>query len=77
MFEKIVINFKEKSLKERFLLVIGLCFFLMYFVLGLILIFWKELPIAMEQKYRVVFGIVLIVYSFFRFIRFFNSSQEE
>jgi hypothetical protein len=76
MFEKIVINFKEKSLKERFLLVIGLCFFLMYFVLGLILIFWKELPIAMEQKYRVVFGIVLIVYSFFRFIRFFNSSQE-
>jgi|JI61114DRNA_FD_contig_123_49390_length_740_multi_3_in_0_out_2_2 uncharacterized membrane protein (DUF485 family) len=77
MFEKIVINFKEKSLKERFLLVIGLCFFLMYFVLGLILIFWKELPIAMEQKYRVVFGIVLIVYSFFRFIRFFNLSQEE
>ena len=76
MFEKIVINFKEKSLKERFLLVIGLCFFLMYFFLGLILIFWKELPIAMEQKYRVVFGIVLIVYSFFRFIRFFNSSQE-
>ena len=77
MFEKIVINFKEKSLKERFLLVIGLCFFLMYLVLGLILIFWKELPIAMEQKYRVVFGIVLIVYSFFRFIRFFNLSQEE
>jgi hypothetical protein len=76
MFEKIVINFKEKSLKERFLLVIGLCFFLMYFFLGLILIFWKELPIAMEQKYRLVFGIVLIVYSFFRFIRFFNSSQE-
>lgn len=77
MFEKTVINFKKKSLKERFLLVIGVCFFLMYFLLGLILIFWKKLPIAMSQNYRIVFGIVLIVYSFLRFIRFFNANDEE
>jgi len=76
MFEKAMINFKKKSPKERFLLVIGVFFFLMYFVLGLILIFSKKLPIAMEPNYRIDFGVLLIVYSFFRFIRFFNSNEE-
>lgn len=76
MFGKTIINFKEKSLKERFLLVIGILFFLIYLGLGLIIIFWKEFPINMKPSYRVVFGIVLIVYSFFRFMRFFNSNDE-
>ncbi len=76
MFEKTIINFKEKSLKERFLLVIGILFFLIYLGLGLIIIFWKEFPINMKPSYRIAFGIVLIVYSFFRFMRFFNSNEE-
>ncbi|KAB1153735.1 hypothetical protein F6464_13800 [Flavobacterium luteum] len=76
MFEKTIINFKKKSLKERFLLVIGILFFLLYLVLGLVIIFWKEFPINMKPSYRVAFGIVLIVYSFFRFMRFFNSNEE-
>lgn len=66
----------KKSLKERFLLVIGILFFLIYLVLGLIIIFWKELPIAMESNYRIAFGLILIVYSFFRFTRFFNDNKE-
>jgi hypothetical protein len=76
MFGKTIINFKEKSLKERFLLVIGILFFLIYLGLGLIIIFWKEFPINMKPSYRVAFGILLIVYSFFRFMRFFNSNEE-
>ena len=76
MFEKTIINFKKKSPKERFLFVIGAFFFLLYFVLGLILIFWKDLPIVMKPNYRIAFGILLIVYSFFRFMRFFNSNED-
>lgn len=73
MISKLIENFQKKSLKERFLLVIGILFFLIYLTLGLLIIFWKSLPLALEYKYRIVFGITLIVYSFLRFLRFFNK----
>ncbi len=76
MIDKIINNFKKKSLKERFLLVIGILFFLVYLVLALLIIFWKDLPIGMETNYRIAFGLILIVYSFFRFTRFFNDNKE-
>ena len=69
-------NFQKKSLKERFLLVIGILFFLLYLGLGLIIIFWKDFPIQMKPSYRIAFGIILIVYSFLRFLRFFNANKE-
>lgn len=76
MFEKIIVNFRKKSLKERFLLVIGILFFLIYLSMGLTIIFWKEMPITMEYNYRLAFGLLLIVYSFFRFLRFFNENKD-
>ncbi|HPJ10173.1 MAG TPA: hypothetical protein PLS51_06050 [Flavobacterium sp.] len=76
MFGKMIINFKEKSPKERFLLVIGILFFLIYLFLGLAVIFWKALPINMPQNYRIAFGLLLIVYSLIRFLRFFNSNKD-
>lgn len=69
-------NFQKKSLKERFLLVIGMTVFLAYLVLGLIFILWKSMPIAMNFNYRMAFGVLLIVYSFIRFFRIFNSNNE-
>ncbi len=66
----------KKSLKERFLLVIGLLFFMLYFVLGMIVIFWKDFPLVLNTNYRIAFGIILIVYSFLRFLRFFNSNKD-
>lgn len=69
-------NQQKKSPKERFLLVIGILFFLLYLVLGLIVIFWKALPIQMEAKYRVAFGVLMIGYSFLRFMRFFNTDKD-
>jgi len=76
VFGKMIINFKEKSPKERFLLVIGILFFLIYLFLGLAVIFWKKLPINMPQNYRIAFGLLLIVYSLLRFLRFFNSNKD-
>jgi hypothetical protein len=69
-------NFKEKSLAGRFLFVIGLLVLVAYFALGLIFILWESMPILMEPFYRIVFGFLLIVYSFIRFFRIFNSNNE-
>ncbi|RTY86437.1 hypothetical protein EKM00_10855 [Flavobacterium sp. RSP15] len=75
MLKSIRNSIQKKSLKERFFLVLGILFFLVYLVLGLFIIFMKEFPIEMDTKYRIVFGLLLIVYSFFRFIRLINSNN--
>jgi uncharacterized membrane protein (DUF485 family) len=75
MLNNLIDNFQKKSLKERFLLVIGILFFLIYLTLGLIIIFWKEIPLSMSHNYRLAFGVILIVYSFLRFIRFFTKER--
>ena len=77
MLKEIVTNFKKKSLKERFLLVIGMLFFTAYFILGLIFILWKSMPINMEPQYRIAFGVLLVVYAYIRFMRFLANQKEE
>jgi len=69
-------NKEKKSLKERFFLVIGMVFFLVYLATGLAIIFWKKFPIDMKPGYRIAFGVVLIVYSFIRFYRIVNDNKE-
>jgi hypothetical protein len=76
MLKNSIKDFQKKSLKERFLLVIGMMLFLAYLILGLIFIFWKSMPIAMQPTYRIAFGVLLIVYSVIRFFRIFNSNNE-
>jgi hypothetical protein len=66
-------NFKKKSLNERFLLFIRILFFLIYLTFGLLIIFWEKLPLQMSQNYRIALGLILILYAFMRFIRFFNK----
>ena len=67
-------NNQEKSLKERFLLVIGILFFIIYLTFGLAIIFWKEIPLVMPYNYKLALGIIIIIYAFLRFIRFFQKS---
>jgi uncharacterized membrane protein (DUF485 family) len=75
MIQNLVDTMKKKSPKERFLLVIGVLFFSLYLAMGLIVIFWKEFPFEMEFKYRIALGVLLIVYSFIRFNRFYSSNK--
>jgi uncharacterized membrane protein (DUF485 family) len=75
MLDKIHRNFQKKSLKERFLLFIGILFFMLYFVLGLFIIFMKNFPIDMSLNYRIAFGVLLIVYAFIRFVRIINDNK--
>ncbi len=77
MNKSLVINFMKKSLKKRFLLVIGMLFFIAYFILGLIFILWKSMPINMEPRYRIAFGVLLVVYAYIRFMRFLANQKEE
>lgn len=71
----------QKSLLERFLLIIGILFFLLYFVLGTGIIFWeylvpeKPFPLDMEMKFRIAFGVLLIVYAFYRATRFYHKNN--
>lgn len=70
-------NRKQKSPSKRFLSILGLFMFGLYFVLGVVIIFWKDFPILMDSTYRVLFGVVLIVYSFLRFARLWKNRVDE
>lgn len=74
MLRKIFKNIQKKSLKERFLLVLAILFFMFYLVLGLFIIFMKEFPLDMAMGYRIAFGILLIVYSIVRGVRIINEN---
>jgi hypothetical protein len=76
MFKNIIDNIQKKSLKERFLLVMGILLFLAYLVLGLIFIFWTSIPIALLPKYRLAFGVLLVVYSFIRLYRVLKINND-
>jgi uncharacterized membrane protein len=75
MFENIVNTIKKKSLRERFLLVIRILFFLIFIIIGFLVLFWKKFPIVFPTNYKWVIGIML-VYSFIRLRRFFNSNNQ-
>lgn len=66
-------NRREEKLQKlpakRFLFILGLGMFALYFVLGIIIMFWKDFPMDLSPGYRIAFGILLIVYSFYRFVR--------
>jgi cytochrome c biogenesis protein CcdA len=66
-------NFKEKPLKERFLLILGLVTFICFLGLGLMIMFWNKLPLNMNTTQRYLFGSVIIVYSIIRFSRLFTK----
>ncbi|TDE03628.1 hypothetical protein E0F91_10235 [Flavobacterium sandaracinum] len=75
MLNNILSNIKKKSLKERFLLVLGILFFVVYFVLGLFIIFMDNLPIDLTPTYRIAAGILLIAYASFRCYRIINDNN--
>ncbi len=77
MIKHILTNYKKKSLKERFLLFIGVLFLMIYLTLGTILIFWTTFPIRMETKYRIALGCLLIVYGMFRFWRLLKTDSDD
>jgi len=63
--------FKQKSPKQRFLLILGLVMFVFYLVLGVAFMFWAPLAqrlSAIPQWGRITIGIFLIIYAFVRLL---------
>ncbi len=72
--------FEQKSPQQRFLFILGLAMFFLYFFIGIVLIFTNLIPIDEEQfprKYQISFGIVIIIYSGIRFFRIMKDNSDK
>jgi hypothetical protein len=68
--------FKQKSPQQRFLFILGLVMLSLYLVLGILLIFWKDIPFDITPTYRILFGLLLIAYAVLRFYRLINKKED-
>ncbi len=66
-------NGRQKSPTKRFLSVLGLFMFGLYFALGMIIIFWQGFLPGLSGTLRTLFGVLLVIYSFFRFVRLWQN----
>jgi len=69
-------TFSQKSPQQRFLFILGLVMFGFYFVLGISLIIWADMPVTIERKYRMMLGGLLIVYAVIRFTRVIKQDDD-
>jgi len=67
---------QQKSPIERFLFVLGIVFLLLYFILGIMIIFYDNIPLNITHKGRLMMGTLLIVYSVFRFTRLILNNRK-
>jgi uncharacterized membrane protein YbhN (UPF0104 family) len=68
MFSKIIQNFKKKSLKGRFLLVISLLNFIAFCILSLLLLFWDKLKLNLPNNMQIIVGCSILLFGLLRFI---------
>jgi hypothetical protein len=71
------LNDKQKSLKRRFLLILGLVTFLCVVGLGLMLMFWDGFADRFSSVQRYTFGGIVILYAIIRFARLFKKDENE
>ena len=69
-------NNRQKSLKRRFLLILGVIVFLAFCGLGLMVMFWQDLPVQLSDTQRKIFGAMIILYSVLRFSRLLKKDNE-
>ncbi len=70
-------NNRQKSLKRRFLLILGITAFVSFCALGLMLIFWDRMLPTFPKTQKLVFGCIIIIYAGLRFSRLIKREQDE
>lgn len=68
---------KQKSLKRRFLLILGVTTFIFITVFGLMVMFWDKLDIGYSKPWRIVIGSVFIIYAILRVGRLFKKDPDD
>ena len=68
---------KQKSLKRRFLLIIGSITFACFVGFGLMIIFWDAIAPQLQGYQRVLFGSMIILYSVLRFSRILRKDKND
>lgn len=66
-------RFRDKTTREKILLSVGIFFFLLYFLLGLLFVFYQHMPFDMQPWQKIGFGVVLIAYAVFRLVRLIRN----
>jgi hypothetical protein len=67
--------YKQKSPKRRFLFILGAALFIGIFILGLLIMFWKALPLPLSDTQRYTFGGLFIAYGILRFTRIIKTDE--
>jgi cytochrome c biogenesis protein CcdA len=70
-------NGKQKSLKRRFLLILGATTFVFILALGLMIMFWSQMPLQLTKWQRILFGSLVIIYAVLRFSRLFKKDPDK
>jgi cytochrome c biogenesis protein CcdA len=70
-------NNKQKSLKRRFLLILGVTAFISFCCLGLMIIFWSAMLPTLPKTQKILIGIVIIIYAVVRFSRILKREPDE
>ncbi|MFD0751710.1 hypothetical protein ACFQZS_16280 [Mucilaginibacter calamicampi] len=68
---------KQKSLKRRFLLILGAVTAVCVLALGLMVIFWKDMLPQLSSFQRTGFGVLIMVYAVLRFARLLRKDPDE
>jgi hypothetical protein len=68
---------KQKSLKRRFLLILGAVTGVCVLGLGLMIIFWKDMLPQLTGFQRTGFGVLIMIYAVLRFARLLRKDPDE
>jgi len=70
-------NNRQKSLKRRFLLILGVTLFVAILSFGLMILFRKDILPQLDGYRRTGFGVLIILYAILRFVRVFKKDVDE
>jgi hypothetical protein len=70
-------NNKQKSLKRRFLLILGVTAFISFCCLGGMIIFWDAMLPNIAKTQKIIIGVVIIIYAFIRFSRLLKKDPDD
>lgn len=68
---------QQKSPAKRFLFIFGFVRIAFFFVLGLLILLTDFIPFDVQKQYRIVFGVILILYALLRAYGEFRSNRRD